>query len=68
VVRVMSSESRNSLNSPERNSPALSMWSCPTMRTGSGLPMLEIAFSLATKDRTRCSASDFDFRKYRRPA
>ena len=34
------------------------------MRTGSDLPTLEMALSLATKVRTRLSASDFCFRKY----
>ena len=62
MVRVIDSVSRNSVNSVnscDRNSPALSMCSWPTIRTGSGLPTLEMALSLATKEHIRFNASDF---------
>ena len=62
-MRVIDSVSMNSVNSWERNSPALSMCSWPTMRTGSALPTLASALSLDTNDRTRFSASDFFLRK-----
>ena len=63
MVRAMDSVSMYSVNSRDRNSPALSIWSCPTMRTGSDLPTLDNAFNLATKERIRFSASDLCLRK-----
>ena len=54
---MIDSSSRNSVNSRDNNSPALSRCSWPTMRTGSALPTLQMELSLATKDLTFSSAS-----------
>ena len=64
VVRSMVSLSRYSVNSFERNSPALSICSWPTTLIGSARPTLTSAFSFATKARIFAGASLLVLRKY----
>ena len=64
VVCATSSVSSSSVNLRERNSPALSVWSEPTMRTGAGDLLLACAFMEAMKERTFSGASDLAFKKY----
>ena len=63
MVRVIDSSSKNSVNSRDMNSPALSRWRWPAIRNGSGFPTLPSALSLATKERTLLRASLFLLRK-----
>ena len=68
MVRVISSDSRNSLNSPERNLRTHPRCPCvvlPHDAHGFGLADARERVQLGdpTKDRTRCNASDLDFKK-----
>eukprot|EP00965_Chrysotila_dentata_P055480 1840636-Pleurochrysis_carterae.AAC.1 len=57
VAAWMPSSARNSVNCFERNLPALSLWSVPTIRVGVSRPLLSRAVKPARKRRMCVGAS-----------